>query len=179
MKRVVWIDLFPPVQSISVWLLPVVSLIISLRVGGIPGVSIWGSSYTPWSLSMSSLLLNWYWVLPESFARSTDQNVYSPTATQLMITVESCGAYTYGTGHGSDIRTIGQRYIIILYSYSTTKALLLTCAIIKVMLWCRTNWQQQWDCEKPGCNHWDWHDSACEFPTRSLNRGLFMHALTL
>ena len=104
-KSVVWIYLFSPLQSISVWLLTSVSLISSLRVDGIPGISIWGNSYTPWALSNSRLVLNWCCVLTESFAKSIDQKGCWPSAVQLMTIVYSCGANMYGTGHGSDTRT--------------------------------------------------------------------------
>ena len=108
-KIIVWIAFFSPVQNISVWLLTFVSLISSLRVSGIPGVFIWGNSYTPWALSKSCLVLNWCCVLIEAFAKSLDQKGCSPyaSAVQSMIIVDCCGANMYGTGHGSDTRSLG------------------------------------------------------------------------
>ena len=137
-KRVV---LFPPVQSILVWLFHIVSLIISLRVGGIPGVAIWGSSYTPWSLSMSSLLLNWYWVVAESFARSIDQKACSLSAVQLIFNswLLWCKYINWPWFWYQDY---WRKYI---HSYCAviiivTEALLLTCTI-RVTLCHRINWQ--------------------------------------
>ena len=81
-------------HCILVWLFHIVSLINSLIVGGIPGVSIGGSWYTLWALSCSSWLINWRGKVLTSLARSINQKGVwlLSSAVQFISTVDSFGA---------------------------------------------------------------------------------------